>query len=114
MYPGNAEVCDGLDNDCTNGIDDGVLLTFYADTDGDAYGDVGSTTLACSAPVGYTGDNTDCDDGDSNNYPGNTEVCDMSDNDCDSLVDDADPGIFGQSIFYADTDGDGQGDGSLT
>ncbi|USN56172.1 MAG: hypothetical protein H6765_09880 [Candidatus Peribacteria bacterium] len=22
MYPGNAEVCDGLDNDCTNGIDD--------------------------------------------------------------------------------------------
>ncbi|USN54760.1 MAG: hypothetical protein H6765_09875 [Candidatus Peribacteria bacterium] len=54
MYPGNAEVCDGLDNDCANGIDDGVLLTFYADTDGDAYGDAGNVTGSCFVPVGYT------------------------------------------------------------
>ncbi|USN56168.1 MAG: putative metal-binding motif-containing protein [Candidatus Peribacteria bacterium] len=54
MYPGNTEVCDGLDNDCANGIDDGVLLTFYEDADGDGYGTSAVSTGACSAPLGYT------------------------------------------------------------
>lgn len=30
----------------------------------------------------------DCDDGDPDNYPGNTEVCDGQDNDCDGTVDE--------------------------
>ena len=30
----------------------------------------------------------DCDDGDPNNYPGNEEVCDGADNDCDTEVDE--------------------------
>ncbi|USN54759.1 MAG: putative metal-binding motif-containing protein [Candidatus Peribacteria bacterium] len=54
MFPGNAEVCDGLDNDCANGIDDGVFFTFYADLDGDGYGDAGNVTGSCFVPVGYT------------------------------------------------------------
>jgi len=33
-----------------------------------------------------TGD--DCDDSDANNYPGNTEVCDGNDNNCDTNVDE--------------------------
>jgi len=30
----------------------------------------------------------DCDDGDDQRYPGNTEICDNKDNDCDNIVDD--------------------------
>ncbi|MCB9681087.1 MAG: putative metal-binding motif-containing protein [Alphaproteobacteria bacterium] len=31
--------------------------------------------------------NLDCDDGDPDNFPGNTEVCDGGDNDCDGVAD---------------------------
>mgnify|MGYP003339790578 CR=1 FL=1 len=33
----------------------------------------------------------DCNDADINSYPGAPETCDGADNDCDSLIDDADP-----------------------
>ncbi len=88
-YPGNTEVCDGFDNNCDTQVDEGVTSTFYADTDSDGFGDNNNQTEACSAPSGYVIDNTDCDDSDSNNYPGNTEICgDNSDNDCDGLIDE--------------------------
>ncbi|TXG35065.1 T9SS type B sorting domain-containing protein [Seonamhaeicola maritimus] len=108
-YPGNTEICDGIDNNCDGQIDEGVLSTFYADTDGDGYGDVNVTTQACSAPTGYVSDNTDCDDTQAAAYPGNTEICDGIDNNCDGQVDE---GVL--STFYADTDGDGYGDSSVT
>jgi hypothetical protein len=40
----------------------------------------------------------DCDDNDPNNYPGNEEVYDGQDNDCDGLVDGDDPDVGGQSL----------------
>ena len=33
------EVCDGADNNCDESIDEGATTTYYADTDGDTYGD---------------------------------------------------------------------------
>ncbi|WP_370476087.1 MopE-related protein [Tamlana flava] len=108
-YPGNVEVCDGIDNDCDGQVDEGVKNTYYADTDGDGYGDAGNSILACSAPLGYVSDNTDCDDSEVESYPGNTEVCDGIDNDCDGQVDE---GVT--NTYYADTDGDGFGDASAS
>lgn len=108
-FPGNTEVCDGIDNDCNGEIDEGVQSTFYADTDGDGYGDASSTVQACSAPTGYVADNTDCDDTEANNFPGNPEVCDGIDNDCDGEIDE---GVL--ITFYADSDGDGFGDANIT
>ncbi len=48
---------------------------------------------------GYTTCNGDCDDSDPNNYPGNIEVCDDQDNDCDGQIDEG-----------FDQDGDGIAD----
>ncbi|UKM64066.1 T9SS type A sorting domain-containing protein [Flavobacteriaceae bacterium GSB9] len=108
-YPGNTEVCDGIDNDCDGQVDEGVTNTYYADSDGDGFGDAGSSILACSAPNGYVSDNTDCDDTEADAYPGNLEVCDGIDNDCDGQVDE---GV--ENTYYADTDGDGYGDASAS
>jgi len=38
------------------------VITYYADADGDSFGNASVSTSACSQPVGYVTDNTDCDD----------------------------------------------------
>ena len=42
-----------------------------------------------TAELNLTG--VDCNDTNPLNFPGNTEVSDLQDNDCDTLIDDADP-----------------------
>ncbi len=83
-----AETCDGQDDDCDGTVDNGVKTTFYADTDGDGFGDATTTKDACSAPAGYVADNTDCDDTAGAVNPGATEDCGNGiDDDCDGKVD---------------------------
>jgi predicted outer membrane repeat protein len=108
VYPGNTETCDGLDNDCDGTADDGVDAVFYADADGDGYGDAAASQRACSQPSGYVSDSTDCDDRASSAFPGNNEVCDEVDNNCDGTVDE---GV--QTSYYADMDGDGYGNAGM-
>jgi len=55
-------------------------LTFYADTDGDGFGDPNNTVIGCSQPVGYSSNNIDCNDTDPLERPGQVWYIDM-DND---------------------------------
>jgi large repetitive protein len=107
VHPGATEVCDGIDNNCDEQIDEDVLDTWYADTDGDGYGDPDNVSLACSTPAEHVGSGTDCDDTDADVYPSAIERCDGVDNDCDGEIDeDATDALE----WYADLDGDGFGD----
>ena len=112
--PEGVELCDGLDNDCSgdaDGSDAGDVTTWYADSDGDGYGDATSSQASCEAPEGYVADSTDCDDSSELASPEGTEVCDGLDNDCSGDADGTD--AQGVGTWYADSDGDGFGNADV-
>jgi hypothetical protein len=119
INPGATEVCNGIDDDCDALVDDadkdvdpGTLVDWYRDQDGDGYGAPASVVASCSQPTGYVLDNTDCNDLSVYLNPGQNEVCNGIDDNCDLLVDDADPLIdpATQTDWYVDVDMDGYGD----
>ena len=49
VHPGATEVCNGIDDNCAGGIDEGLPLnTYYQDSDSDTYGNASVTTQTCS------------------------------------------------------------------
>ncbi len=120
VNPQATEICNNnIDDDC-NGLTDDAdpnvqgLSVWYADTDGDGFGDINNTIMACTTPVGYSANNTDCNDNSASAYPGATELCNGQDDDCDGLVDGDDPDVGGNATWYIDNDGDGFGNGDVS
>lgn len=107
--PEAIEDCDLVDNNCNDQIDESGSVVFYADADGDGFGDAANTTLSCTAPIGYTDNAEDCDDTNADVNPTADDVCDEIDNNCNDEIDEN-----GNDIYYADADGDGYGDLSVT
>jgi hypothetical protein len=91
IYPGAPEICDGLDNDCSEETAIDVGSECY-DDDGDGY---------CEAPPCMNTGNTeiDCNDNNASIAPYVEESCDGVDQDCDGTIDE------GTSCY--DDDGDG-------
>jgi hypothetical protein len=106
-FPGASEVCNGADDNCNGGVDEGVTTLFYVDADKDGYGAASISVPACTAPPGYVPDNTDCDGAKASVHPGATENCNGVDDNCDGLTDPANSG--GCTTYFADVDQDGAG-----
>lgn len=66
VHPGAEELCNGVDDDCNERIDDEPVdpSPWWRDADGDSYGDPSDQVEACDPPDGYVGNAEDCDDAD--------------------------------------------------
>ncbi len=109
VFPLAVEICNEIDDDCDDVVDDGVTNRYYADADGDGFGDAAAPHDACTLTDGIVVDASDCDDSTDSINPGASESCDERDNDCNGQVDD---GVL--TSYYADYDGDGYGDDRIT
>ena len=117
-------VRDVEDNCPTIANPDQAQNTYYADFDGDGYGDPATTILACAPPEGYVDNQLDnCPDRPSQDLTdtdgdGIGDACDPDD-DNDGVVDGQDcfpldATRTAGATFYADFDGDGFGDANDT
>jgi len=104
VFPGATEVCNDIDDGCSDGVDEGC------DDDGDDYCDAAMTVVGqpavCPASKANTAD--DCDDDNSEVHPGQAETCNAGvDDDCSGGADG--PDSLQCSYFYLDGDEDGWG-----
>lgn len=105
IYPGKAEICNLVDDDCDLLIDENAGILYYADTDHDNFGNALSFVLACTQPNGYTTNNTDCNDNNASINPAASEVCNLTDDNCNVLIDEGAAAV----TYYLDADTDGFG-----
>jgi hypothetical protein len=115
IYPGQTEYCNDLDDDCNLLIDDNIIpITYYSDADGDGYGTGDGNTTCLNPGSGYAELGGDCDDAAPQINPGQVELCNEVDDDCDGLTDTADPDLPLITTWYQDLDGDGRGNPAVS
>jgi len=87
-HGGQAEICDGLDNDCDPNVDESpTAVPWYLDADGDGFGDARDSVTSCDPVPDRSLLSTDCDDDNAMVSPRAAEACDGIDNDCNGLSD---------------------------
>ena len=81
--------------------------TYYADTDGDGYGNAAAMTTLRGLVAGWAANANDCDDASSAVHPGAAEVCNGVDDDCDGSTDPSTS--IGAAAWHVDADLDAYG-----
>ncbi len=112
VHPGAEELCNLVDDDCDDTIDDviGDPKEWFEDRDQDTFGNRQFPYLGiCPPEEGWILVGEDCDDTVAEIHPGVPEVCNEVDDDCDDLVDADDPGAEGTVGRWPDADLDGYG-----
>ena len=108
-FPGALEICNGVDDSCNDVIDEGLpIISYYVDADGDGVGSTKSGEGCKAPPMGSVTQSGDCDDGNAMIRPGQAELCNDVDDDCDGSRDNGLP----FQDFFIDNDGDGFGSAS--
>jgi len=81
-------------------------LTFFADNDGDGFGNPEIIRMACTSPAGFVQIGLDCDDTDPSINPDAIEIPENGiDENCDGQIDESTMAI----LWFQDADGDGFG-----
>lgn len=75
---------------CTASIDITVnpQQTYFADADGDGYGNPNVVVSNCNPPTGYVTNNTDCNDNNAAVHASTTETCNGLDDNCNGQIDE--------------------------
>jgi hypothetical protein len=101
VKPGSKELCNGKDDNCLSGTDEG-----FADSDGNGTADCMDSDIDGDG----TSNAADCAPANPAVHPKANEACNGIDDDCDGSVDEAD--AQGCQLLYTDGDGDGFGKGA--
>ena len=114
VFPGAEEVCNEIDDDCDGDVDEGVSdgSTWYADEDGDTFGDPDVSEVTCEPREDWVSNGDDCNDDDYFVNPIQSEKCNGKDDDCDGDTDES--SAIDADTWYEDADEDGYGDPDST
>jgi hypothetical protein len=114
INPGADEICNGIDDDCDDSIDEDAVdaTLWYEDGDGDGYGDPATVIASCDTVLGLVSEGGDCDDSAPAIHPGADEYCDGVDSDCDGELDEDE--ALDVLTWYQDADADGYGDAAVS
>jgi PKD repeat protein len=104
INPGATEICNAADENCNGLIDEGIATNlYYADIDGDGFGNPNASVSNCAQPVGYISNNTDCSDNAAAVNPIAVELCNNNiDDNCNGLIDDANGAATQQNFILCD------------
>ncbi|MEZ4253580.1 MAG: MopE-related protein [Polyangiales bacterium] len=93
VHPTATEACNGIDDDCNGEIDEGVLIRYFEDADGDGFGSDAEDAAfldACRPRSGYSERRGDCDETRASVNPAAYDRCDPEnvDDDCNGTPND--------------------------
>ena len=113
ISPGKVEICNNLDDNCNGETDESGskgCTVFFADADGDGFGNSTQTACLCKVTGGWTSATGDCNDAPGSGFdvhPGAEELCNGIDDNCNGKIDEQD--ATGCLLYFVDQDGDGYG-----
>jgi len=111
INPNATEICNTFDDDCDGLTNEGItFVTYFADIDGDGFGNPNNSQSACSPLPNYVTNNSDCNDANALVKPDAVELCNLIDDNCNGQVNE---GLVFVN-YYLDIDLDGYGAGAAT